>query len=163
MDGSRQRTFINKWVFHASEGGKFMHIEIRYYSKSGNTKKLAEAISEVANVPALTVDEPIREETDILFLGSSIYAAGVSSSIKDFIADLDPQKVKKVVNFSTATILTSTYDQVKGLLEEKGIPLAKEEFHCKGSFGLIQKGRPNINDVQDVKSFAKKVIEKSNG
>lgn len=137
-----------------------MNIAIRYYSKSGNTKKLADAISEVAGVEACTVDVPVSQETDLLFLGSSIYAAGVSESIKKFIAQLDPLKVKKVVNFSTATILTSTYDQVQELLAEKRIPLAQEEFHCKGSFGLIQKGRPNVNDVQEVKMFAKKVIEK---
>lgn len=137
-----------------------MNIAIRYYSKSGNTKKLAEAISEVAGVPALTVDAPVTEDTDLLFLGSSIYAAGVSQSIKDFIEQLNPSKVRKVVNFSTATILTSTYDQVKKLLDEKNIPMAEEEFHCKGSFGLIQKGRPNVNDIQEARMFAKKIIEK---
>ena len=36
-----------------------MKIAIRYYTKTGNTKKLAEALSQVVNVEAKTVDEAI--------------------------------------------------------------------------------------------------------
>ena len=39
-----------------------MKIAIRYYTKTGNTKKLAEAISEVVNVEAKTVAEPLTED-----------------------------------------------------------------------------------------------------
>ena len=35
-----------------------MKIAIRYYTKTGNTKKLAEAIGSAINVEAKTVDEP---------------------------------------------------------------------------------------------------------
>ena len=38
-------------------------------------------------------------------------------------------------------------------------PMAEEEFHCKGSFGPLHKGRPNDKDINDVKEFAKKIIE----
>lgn len=137
-----------------------MKTAIRYYSKTGHTRLLADAISEVAGVPACTVDTPVTEETDILFLGSAIYATGISDSVKKFVEGLDSSKVKKIVNFSSATILTSTYDQVKKLVEEKGIAMAEEEFHCKGSFGVLQKGRPNAEDVQAVKNFAKGILEK---
>ncbi len=54
-----------------------MKIAIRYYTKTGNTKKLAEAISSAIGVEAKTVDEPLTEDVDILFLGSAVYAAGI--------------------------------------------------------------------------------------
>lgn len=54
-----------------------MRVEVRYYSKTGNTKKLAEAVAKAAGVEAKTTSSPIMEGTDILFLGSSVYAAGV--------------------------------------------------------------------------------------
>jgi len=136
-----------------------MKVAIRYYSKTGHTKKLAEAISEELGVPAYPTNTTVKEEVDILFLGSAIYATGISDSIKNYIANLDSTKVKKVVNFSSATILTSTYDQVKKLVEEKGIPMAAEEFHCKGSFGVLQKGRPNQEDVNAIKAFARKIVD----
>ncbi|MHB8061617.1 MAG: hypothetical protein ACYDG2_03110 [Ruminiclostridium sp.] len=44
-----------------------MNIAIRYYSKTGNTKKLTEAIGEVTGVTAQTTDVALDGETDILF------------------------------------------------------------------------------------------------
>ena len=54
-----------------------MKVEVRYFTRTGNTKKLADAISEALGVKAETVDAPLSEKADILFLGSSVYAAGV--------------------------------------------------------------------------------------
>ena len=47
-----------------------MKIAIRYYSKTGNTEKLAEAIGEAIGVAPKTIDEPLNEDVDILFLGN---------------------------------------------------------------------------------------------
>ena len=134
-----------------------MKVEVRYYTRSGNTKKLAEAIAKAVGVEAKTVDEPLKEDVDILFLGSSVYAYGVDDSIKKFISNIDV-RVGKVVNFSTAALIKSTYKQVGKLLEKKGITQAEEEFYCKGSFGSIHKGKPDEKDCKAAAEFAKKVI-----
>lgn len=134
-----------------------MKIAIRYYTRSGNTEKLAKAIEEVVGVEAKTTDYKSDSDVDILFLGSSVYAYGVDNSVKKFIHNIDV-KVGKVVNFSTAALINSTYKQVSKLLEEKNIPMAKEEFYCRGSFGLVHQGRPNEKDLENVKQFAKKII-----
>lgn len=117
-----------------------MKIEVRYYTRSGNTKKLAEAIAKAVGAEAKTVEEPLREDVDILFLGSSVYAYGVDDSIKKFISNIDVA-VGKVVNFSTAALIKSTYRQVGKLLAEKGIVQAEEEFYCKGSVLCIKENR----------------------
>ncbi len=134
-----------------------MKTAIRYYSRGGNTEKLAKAISEAIGVDALTTDTPLTEDVDVLFLGSSVYAYGVDDSVKDFIAGIDV-KVGKVVNFSTAALIKSTYKQVGKLLEEKGITLAKEEFYCRGSFGPMHKGKPDQDDLKSAAEFARKII-----
>ena len=134
-----------------------MKVEVRYYTRSGNTKKLAEAIAKAVGVEAKTVDEPLKEDVDILFLGSSVYAYGVDDNIKKFISNIDV-RVGKVVNFSTAALIKSTYKQVGKLLEKKGITQAEEEFYCKGSFGSIHKGKPDEKDCKAAAEFAKKVI-----
>ena len=136
-----------------------MNTAIRYYSKTGNTKKLADAIGEVTGAKAQTVDVPIDDEVDILFLGSSVYAAGVDERVKEFIRSLDGRKVKKVVNFSTAAILSSTYSQVAKLLSEKNIPVDSREFHCRGSFKVMHKNRPNNEDISELKNFVKEIIK----
>ena len=133
-----------------------MKIAVRYYTKGGNTKKLAEAIANAVGVEAKTVEEPLSEDVDILFLGSSVYAAGVDGSVKNFISGINV-KVGKVVNFSTAAILKSTYKQVSKLLSAKGITLAEEEFACRGSFAVMHKGKPDDNDCKAAAEFAKKI------
>ena len=134
-----------------------MKVEVRYYTRSGNTKKLAEAIAKAVGAEAKTVEEPLREDIDILFLGSSVYAYRVDDSIKRFISNIDVT-VGKVVNFSTAALIKSTYKQVGKLLAEKGIVQAEEEFYCKGSFGPMHKGKPDEKDCEAAAAFAKKII-----
>ena len=134
-------------------------IEVRYYTRSGNTKKLADAIALELGVEAKDVSEPLKSDVDILFLGSSVYAAGVDEKIKKFISNIDV-KVGTVVNFSTAAIINSTYNQVKKLLDDKNINMSDKEFHCRGSFGIIHKDRPNEKDIEDIKKFVRNILDK---
>ena len=137
-----------------------MKIAVRYYSRTGNTKKLAEAIAKAVRVEAKTTDEPLREDVDILFLGSSVYANGIDENIKMFIQGLNV-KVSKAVNFSTAALVKSTYKQVSKLLAEKHIPLAQEEFYCRGSFAMLHRGRPDEKDLQAAMAFAAAIAERA--
>lgn len=134
-----------------------MKVAIRYYSKTGNMKKLAEAIGDEINVEAKSVDEPLNEDVDILFLGSAVYAAGIDKKVKDFIANINVN-VGEIVNFSSAALIESTYNQVKKEVESKGIKMSENEFHCRGAFKFVHRGRPNDNDLNDAKQFAKKIV-----
>ncbi len=134
-----------------------MKIAIRYYTKTGNTKKLAEAISQVVNVEAKTVDEPLSEDVDILFLGSAVYAAGIDDKVRQFIKGIDVN-VGEVVNFSSAALIESTYKQVKKEVEAKGLKMSENEFHCRGAFKFVHRGRPNEEDLKDVQEFAKGIV-----
>ena len=135
-----------------------MKTAVRYYSRGGNTKKLAEAIAEAVGVEAKTTAEPLTEDVDILFLGSSVYAYGVDDEVKRFIEEIRVD-VGEVVNFSTAALIKSTYKQVGKLLQAKGIPQAKEEFYCRGSFGALHKGKPDAADCEAAAKFAKGVVK----
>ena len=134
-----------------------MNIAIRYYTKTGKTKKLAEALSEAVGVEALTIDSPLTEDVDILFLGSAVYAAGVDSEIKKFIESINVN-VGKIVNFSSAALIESTYKQVKKIAEDNNITMAEEEFHCRGAFKFVHRGHPNDEDVNNLVEFAKKIV-----
>ncbi len=59
-----------------------MKVTVRYYSRGGNTKKLADAIAEAVGVETKTTSEPLTEDVDLLFLGSSVYAYGVDDRVK---------------------------------------------------------------------------------
>ncbi len=135
----------------------YMKIAIRYYTKTGNTKKMAEALSEAVGVEALTVDNPLTEDVDILFLGSAVYAAGVDAKVKEFIENIDVN-VGKIVNFSSAALIESTYKQVKKIAENNNLTMAEEEFHCRGAFKLVHRGRPNDEDLRNLQEFGKSIV-----
>ena len=54
-----------------------MTYAVRYYTKTGNTKRLAEAIAKELGVEALPISKPVKEPVDALFLGNSYYACRV--------------------------------------------------------------------------------------
>lgn len=49
-----------------------MKARVKYYTKGGNTRKRAEAMTEAIGVEAKSVDVPL-EGTDVVFLGHSVY------------------------------------------------------------------------------------------
>ena len=46
----------------------------------------------------------------------------------------------------------------KKLAASAGIPLSHREFHCKGSFKALHKGKPDEGDLRAVRQFARDVI-----
>ena len=132
-----------------------MRFAVRYYTKTGNTKRLAEAIAKELGVEALPISEPVNEQVDFLFMGNSYYAFDIDPEVKKFVSSLDKDKVGKIVNFGSAAMLNSTYKKVKAVTEKAGIAMDEKEFHCKGEFKGIHKGRPNENDLKDAAEFAK--------
>ncbi|MDL2324194.1 flavodoxin [Ruminococcaceae bacterium OttesenSCG-928-A16] len=137
-----------------------MNIEVRYFTRGGNTKKLADTIAQAAGVTAKPISTPVEIETDLLFLGASVYAAGVDAAMHAFINTLNPQLVHKVAVFSTAAIKKSAYPQVQKLLNTKGISVLEKEFCCRGQFAMLHRGRPNAQDLAQAFAFAKDIIEK---
>ena len=132
-----------------------MTFAVRYYTKTGNTKKLAKAIADELGVEALPISEPVTEKVDALFLGNSYYAFSIDPEVRKFVASLDKDKVGKIVNFGSAAMLNSTYKKVKAEADKVGIPMDGREFHCKGEFKMLHKGRPNENDIRDAVAFAR--------
>lgn len=136
-----------------------MKIAVRYYTKTGNTKKLAEAVAEAVGTQALPISEPVTEQVDLLFLGNSYYAFSIDPEVRNFIKSLDKTKVGKIINFGSAAMLNSTYKKVKAEAQKVGIPVDDREFHCRGEFKGIHKGRPNAEDLKAAVEFAEKIID----
>ena len=136
-----------------------MKIAVRYYTKTGNTKRLAEAVAEAVGVTAFPISTPIEEPVDLLFLGNSYYAFSIDPEVRDFIRGLDKEMVGCIVNFGSAAMLNSTFKKVKAEADKVGIPMDKREFHCKGEFKGVHKGRPNDEDLAAAAVFAKAIVE----
>lgn len=135
-----------------------MNIAVRYYTKGGNTKRLAEAVAQAVGAEALPISVPVEEYADILFLGNSYYAFTIDPEVRDFVRNLDKNKVGKIVNFGSAAMLNSTYKKVKAEADKAGIPMDEREFHCRGEFKGIHKGKPDADDLKAAAEFAKSIV-----
>ena len=136
-----------------------MKTAVRYYTKTGNTKRLAEAVAEAVGAEALPLSAAVEEPVDILFLGNSYYAFNIDPEVREFIRKLDKNKVGKIVNFGSAAMLNSTYKKIKAEADKAGIPMDEREFHCRGEFKGLHKGRPNAEDLAAAADFAKSIVE----
>ena len=135
-----------------------MKIAVRYYTKTGNTKRLAEAVAAAVGVQALPLSAPLEEPVDILFLGNSYYAFNIDPEVKAFLQGLKKEQVGKLVNFGSAAMLNSTYKKVKAEADKAGVPMDEREFHCKGEFKGLHKGRPNEEDLASAAAFARSIV-----
>lgn len=135
-----------------------MKAAVRYYTKTGNTKRLAEAVARGAGAEALPIAEPVTEPVDVLFLGNSYYAFSIDPEVRAFIRSLDKSKVGRIVNFGSAAMLNSTWKKVKAEADKAGIPMDEREFHCRGEFKGIHKGKPDEEDCRRAAAFAKEIV-----
>ena len=131
----------------------------RYYTRTGNTERLAKAVADALGVEALPITAPVEEPVDLLFLGNSYYAFSIDPEVKSFVRSLDKSKVGKIVNFGSAAMLNSTYKKVKAEADLAGIPMEEREFHCRGEFKGLHKGRPNAEDLRAAAAFAASFLD----
>ena len=63
-----------------------MNIKVVYHSRTGNTKKIAEAIAESVSASVETISENIKVDAiDILFLGDGVYAGKIDSTTETLL------------------------------------------------------------------------------
>ena len=135
-----------------------MKIAIRYYTQTGNTKKLAQAIAEALGVEAKDITCPLEEKTDILFLCNSVYWAGIDRRVKAFVK-ANADKIGTLVNVSTAAMIESTYKQMQSVAADAGVKLSAQEFHCRGKFTALHASHPDVEDLENVRAFAETVTK----
>ncbi|SDZ89837.1 Flavodoxin domain-containing protein [Pseudobutyrivibrio sp. ACV-2] len=128
-------------------------VAVRYYSKSGNTKLLAEAIAKGAGVIPISVDDDsakITEDIDVLFIGGALYAYGLDKEMNNYLAGIDGKKVKKAVVFSTSWLSKHSIDLIKKALREKEIQVEDETCYVRN--------KPNDKQLAEAEAFAKKFL-----
>ena len=125
-----------------------MSTAIRYYSRSGHTKSLAEAIAKGAGCEAASVEKPLTERVDVLFIGSGLYAAKLDKHLKAFLSELDPALVGKAVLFGTSSLTKRMFPQMEKALAAKGIPVEQDVCYAKS--------QPKAADLAAAEEFGTK-------
>ena len=133
-----------------------MNISVRYYTRSGNTRKLAEAIAAAVGAEAADLQSDLTEKADLLFLGSSLYAGSFDPAVADFLTR-NGKNIGKLVCFGSSASGRSTFEKVRKFASEQGISLAEAHFDCPGHFLFLHQDRPNDRDLAEAAAFAEKV------
>ncbi|MBE7060410.1 MAG: flavodoxin [Ruminococcaceae bacterium] len=131
-----------------------MNIAVRYYSRSGNTKAVADAIAKEVGADAVSVekaDAQINEPVDVLFIGGALYAYGLDSHMKEYLKTLKRETVKKAVVFSTSWLSKHSVELIKKGLSENGIAVENEYFYVKN--------KPSEAQKKEAAVFARKFIQ----
>lgn len=142
------------------KGEADMEIKVIYFSKTGNTKKIAKAIGEAVGVQAQAISEvpSLDKPVDLLFLGGALYFGSLNKDFEAWIKSLDPTKIKYTALFSTNNSEKDAILTMKAALEQKGILVVDERYHSLGKFLGFQKGHPDASEEAKAGEFARQVI-----
>jgi len=136
-----------------------MNIAVRYISRGGNTKRVANTIAGAVGEEALDCTMPIPEPVDLLFLGGAVYGFQLDESMIAFINSLDTNTVKAAAVFGTSAIVKSGIKKMTGILKAKGIRVIEPYFYCPGEFKMLHVGHPDAADLKRAAAFAESTRE----
>jgi flavodoxin len=95
-----------------------------YFSRTGNTKRMAEAISKATKAPCfdMTSCEPsFVENFDLLIIGTPVEGFNPAKEAKSFVENLPKTEGKKAIMFCTYALWKGrTFGALKKVLANKG-------------------------------------------
>ena len=142
-----------------------MKVAIRYQSRGGNTKAVAEAIAKAVGVTAEPFDVPFSEPVDLLFVGGGVYMWDIDKSLKIYLESLDFESVKFSAIFSTSGGMDGT-GKIADILKSRGVNVINEtlpmKFLTRNLAWLGGKGHIILSDkdLDFINIFVSKVIDK---
>ena len=141
-----------------------------YFSPTGTSKKGAVAIANALHTDAGDIDITLEKESykkefgidEVVVFGAPVYGGRIFKGVA--------KRLEQIKGNQTPCVLTVTYgnrDYDDALLELADIviangfiPIAGAALIGEHTFGEIQVGRPDCNDIAEDESFAKKVLGK---
>jgi len=136
--------------------------EVIYYSVTGNTKKVADAIAGELGVTARNIKTVDKVDQDALvFLGSGYYGAVLVKEISDFI-ERNRMQGRKMALFGTSGF---GWERELALMEKqisnKGVEVVGR-FNCFGRFAAVKRGHPTTDELEDARRFASSIKDGAN-
>jgi flavodoxin I len=137
-----------------------MNFALVYFSRGGNTRKVAEAIAEELQITPIDVkkESPDVSSSDILIIGSGTYGGKPGKQMVAYLENLKPVTEKRAACFTTsAYVSTKAFTIMKEILANKGYSII-DCFSCFGKFaGLTKKGHRSAEELNQAREFAKKL------
>jgi len=134
----------------------FMNYQVIYFSRKGNTKKIADAIaSELDNKSEEVKNAELKNDT-FIFLGSGCYGGKPGKKIQRFIENNDFNN-RDIALFGTSGGGDGEETEVmEKMLKEKNANI-KGRYFCMGKFWFLNKNKPDEKDIDGAEKFVKKM------
>ncbi len=140
-----------------------------YYSKTGNTEKLARAIAKGLEADLKRVEE-VHDVSgyDLICVGTPVYGFAPAKPVRKFLEEIPPLSGRKGIGFCTMHVVGDkrTLRIIKEKMEVKKITFLGG-FSCRGLSSIFanigpkifNRGRPNEEDLRKAEDFGRKMLE----
>lgn len=119
-------------------------IAVRYSSKSGNTEKVANLIGEKLGVKAASIEEPLPDKVDKLYLGGAVHGK-MYADLRKYAEKIDPSQVDEVFMFGTSGGAFSIKTEFTKALDKSGVKIGDESLFLHG---FAPKIKADLSDKQ---------------
>lgn len=136
-----------------------MKLGIAYFTITGHSKKMAEAISKELGIDAKNIKINFElEEIDLLYIVSGIYGNKSSPELIEYVNRLTKKQVNKVALITSSGAKTTKPIEIRKILENNGINVLKDEFVYPGGLVFFG-GHPNKKDIKNAINFVRKTAK----
>lgn len=133
-------------------------IAVVYATKTGHSKKIAEAIAAEFGGKADSIQTYDKtRDIGLMFLVGGIYGGQSMPEMIEFAESLSREKVGKVALITSSTAGSTKQSVIRSALTGHEIEVEAEEYVCKGNFLVFGLTHPNKEDVEGAVSFARTV------
>lgn len=127
-----------------------MKVAIRYFSRGGHVKAMAEAIARGTGAEAISIDEPgaeITKPVDLLFIGGALYKFQLDPTFKEYLSNLPEGLIGEAICFGSSWLTRRPILLIQDYLKAKEIKINKQAIYSRN--------RPNEDLLGVIEYFAK--------
>ncbi|QSX08602.1 hypothetical protein J0B03_00460 [Alkalibacter rhizosphaerae] len=138
-----------------------MKTAVIYYSRTGHSKRIAQAIGESLGVEPMNIKQkPKLSDVDLLFVVGGIYGGKSSPDLQSYMINVKNDQVNKAALVTSCMSKNTKQNEIRIVMKLNGIDVAEEEFICQGNFLFFGKGHPSDEDVNNAVAFANRMLAK---
>lgn len=131
-------------------------MQVLYFSKAGNTEKIAQAIGRDQKTKSDQIPPAYPVEAQkLVFIGLEL--GKVDKKVLDFVTDLKPARTKNVAFFVTGD--AAPLAELKDILKKNGVNVVEDIHVCPVKKGLFKQGAVSDADVKACVAWASKVVD----
>ena len=135
-----------------------MKVQVLYYSKTGNTKKVANVIALELGVEAKDVKREALDKDCLVFLGSGLYANKLGKEMIEFINNNDFNGVNVALFGTSMKGGGKEVNEMEKILRSKGATI-KGKFYSFGKFLIMKRGHPDESELAKAREFARETAK----